>query len=101
MKFRPRGPKFTLHVPCNADAVCLEVSWVISDDDASCWDRPLSIAISPVTSEPTDETWETVVDLSRDDARLLRDAIDLMLRSPDIRQNADGSWITQKPDLRE
>ena len=94
MRFCTQGPAFQLTLPCNGDAVTLEVSWSLSDDDASCWRRPLSISISP--KAPADREWETLVDLSRDDIRLLRDALDMMLRQPDIRQNEDGMWITAR-----
>lgn len=69
----------------------MRVSWCIDEEDASCWRQPCMVTIEPYYSFPgpkgDDEVWETVVDLSREDMRVLRDFLTLLLGSPDLRQD--------------
>jgi hypothetical protein len=77
----------------------LTVSWVITETDASCWRRPLCLTIEPRLPNAVvfpeehalaaKDAWETIVDLSREDARVLRDFLDLLLRSPDLREDEE------------
>lgn len=71
--------------------VTIALSWSLSTEDASCWKRPLTLSISP---NGGGEAWETYLYLSREEGRLLRDYLSVMLASPDLRQAADGGPIT-------
>jgi hypothetical protein len=98
-------PRLRLTLPEGNDgaAVALVVSWKINPADSSCWERPLCLTISPAnllgdpagSSDDTSDHWETIVDLSREDARLLRDFLTSLLASPDLREpvedDADGT----------
>lgn len=100
-------PKFSMRVRGDVGAWDFAITWQISPNDASMWEYPLGISISPIpkysmTEEEKSawdaEVWETVFDISREQMRLLRDALDAFLRSPDLRQNAEGVWIRGGPD---
>jgi hypothetical protein len=64
----------------------LELYWALDEDDASCWKEPLTMVITP-WDRKAEDSWETVIDLSREQGRLLRDCITSFLASPDLRQS--------------
>ena len=78
-------PEFQMTVPDQHGTACeLMVRWM-------GWEkRPLTIEITP--ADPTKgEGWTTVIDLTREDARLLRGALDLLLASPDISPDGEDA----------
>jgi hypothetical protein len=64
------------------DDLSVELSFTLEDEDASCWKRPFTLSIAPQTQKPG-ESWETDLDLTREQAAFLRDSLTLMLRIPD------------------
>jgi len=84
------GPVFRMTVPDQfSDPYRIEINWCLTESDASCWRRPIAIVM---TSMLTDNDDELVLHLSREDARVLRDCLGLMLRSPDLRQDGNEVW---------
>jgi hypothetical protein len=94
IKFEPNHtPVLTLVVNCENDAVELRVTWMLSEIDATCWRRPLSLSIAPYVSPlgkwPGEHWWETCIEMSREECRLLRDFLTSVLASPDWRGTVD------------
>ena len=103
-RFNPSGhytPEFQLTVGNNSGNEChLIVQWSLSEADASLWRQPISLTVRPRFNWHTasDEhkklaaaqSWETTVNLSREDARMLRDYLNLLLRCPNLREE-DGN----------
>lgn len=65
------------------DTVTVSVSWSINEEDSSCWRTPLAVQIKGEGSE----RWETLIDLTREEGRLLRDCLTSFLGAPDLRED--------------
>jgi hypothetical protein len=66
----------------------------IDERDGSMWRLPISLSLSPVYigdvgEIPREDLWETLVDMRREDARLLADFLYSLLKTPDWRAQAD------------
>jgi hypothetical protein len=96
-------PSFQMYTKDQFGFACeMKLQWHLSEEDASCWKRPLSILITPVMPVHNEEKmklaeeqyWEVLLDLTRSEMQLLRDALDLFLKRPDLRQESDGMEVT-------
>jgi hypothetical protein len=67
----------------------LDVRWSLDLADASMWQYPISVTIEPIDG---DEPWETIFDMSRQDARVLHGYLGLLLTLPDLRQEHGDVW---------
>jgi len=64
--------------------ILLTLSWSLDERDSSMWRYPLTVTVAPTKS---DESWETVFDLSREQMRQVRDVLTMFLGCPDDRQD--------------
>jgi hypothetical protein len=81
---RHQGPQLTLLVAGGRDAWEMIVASKITQHDASMWVRPFTICVQNV-----EQTWESNIDLTREDVRVLRDWLTVLLGTPDWRQGDD------------
>jgi len=75
----------SIKVPGDSDDT-VEVSIGFHPGDAVGKNREISVSLTPW---PTGD-WETIVDLNREDARLIRDFLSSILQSPIVEEAADG-----------
>jgi hypothetical protein len=67
-----------IFTPDSDQEVKVDVAWTIEEADASCWRAPISVCFRRGEVD-------TVVFLSREEGRLIRDFLTSIIQSPDLR----------------